>query len=118
MDESILLPAPPENPEPSNLAKEAAEILQPIADAMAAIIKALAPVFKEIAEAICEAAKRIAERFSELWDALLRSVATRKEWHLYKHAKKKRTRKKYKNRLTKRLLAMMAKRTEDDENEI
>ena len=35
-------------------------------------------------------------------DEALKKVATGKEWHLTKNAKKHRTRKKYKNRLIKR----------------
>lgn len=44
----------------------------------------------------------IAERYSQPTDEALKKVATGKEWHLTKNAKKHRTRKKYKNRLIKR----------------
>ena len=44
----------------------------------------------------------IVERYSQPTDEALKKVATDKEWHLMKNAKKHRTRKKYKNRLIKR----------------
>lgn len=44
----------------------------------------------------------IAVRYSQPTDEALKEVATGKEWHLLKYAKKHRTRKKYKNRLIKR----------------
>ena len=46
---------------------------------------------------------RAAAKYVYPTDEMLESVATGKEWHLMKHAKKYRTRKKYRNRLAKRL---------------
>lgn len=39
----------------------------------------------------------------KFFDAALFAVATGKEWHMYKHAKKYRTRMKYRRRLIRRL---------------
>jgi len=67
--------------------------------------------FYEFAEALATAIKPIIQvitsRFYDLFMAMLHSVATPKEWHLMHHAKKWRVRKKYRNRLARRLLAQM-----------
>lgn len=124
MDENLTLQTIPESGPIDRFAEDAftAEMLQPLVEAMTDLVRklaeAIAPVIEKLARAITAAVKNITKQINAIWEELLHSVATRKEWHLYKHAKKRRTRKKYKNRLTKRLLAMMAKRTEDDENEI
>lgn len=124
MDENLTLQTIPESGPIDRFAEDAftAEMLQPLVEAMTDLVRklaeAIAPVIEKLARAITAAVKNITKQINAIWEELLHSVATRKEWYLYKHAKKRRTRKKYKNRLTKRLLAMMAKRTEDDENEI
>ena len=80
------------------------ETIQEIA---APVIEGIGEAFKILVEKIAEAIQPIIEKigafFSDLNESLLHSVATPKEWHYYKHAKKGRTRKKYRNRLERRL---------------
>lgn len=120
MDESIFLQPLPTSGEPADLTKDAltAEALRPIVEALsesiAKVIEAITPVFEEFARAVSSAIKVITERFEVIWDALLHSVATRKEWHLYKYAKRYRTRKKYKRRLTLRLMAQLGSEAHDE----
>ena len=77
--------------------------------------------FTKIAEALAEALKPAIEAATKwignFYEELLRSVATPKEWWLMHHAKKWRTRKKYRNRLIKRLTAALAERGDDDDAE-
>ena len=55
----------------------------------------LSPAFRTIAEAI-------AERLTQPPDDLLRDYASPKEWRIYKHTKKRRTKKKYRDRFVRR----------------
>lgn len=54
---------------------------------------------REAAEGIV----RLARQFGIGMDEQMKAVATPKEWHLLNNAKKARTRKKYRNRLLRRL---------------
>ena len=99
---------PPEcNPEesPENIPWET------IQEIMAPVIEGIGEAFKILVEKIAEAFQPIMEKigafFSDLHESLLHSVATPKEWHYYKHARKWRTRKKYRNRLERRLAAVL-----------
>lgn len=72
----------------------------------------LAEAVKEMARALMEAfkpiidwAKKTAERFME---ALAAGIVPRKWLHLAKHAKKARTRKKYRNRIRRAVFAALA----------
>lgn len=69
---------------------------------------------ERLAQAACEVCERILE-LSKIWsntknsfmDYMLCVVNDNpKWWHLYKHAKKRRTRKKYRNRLMRQLLSI------------
>lgn len=94
---------------------ELEEILQPVAEALATLARErLTPVIEELAKKLTGLIGKIAKLMDTIWDGLLQSVATRKEWHLYKHAKKWRTRRKYKRRLTIRLLAMLESEADDE----
>lgn len=63
---------------------------------------ALMAFVRSTAEAV-GALVSVAAKYAYPTDDRLKGVATGKEWHLMKHAKKYRTRKKYRNRLTKRI---------------
>lgn len=69
-----------------------------------ALLEAFAPAFKSAGLVV-----------RSLYDSMLRSVATGREWHLMKHARKARTRKKYRSRLCRRLLAMLAEKGERED---
>ena len=71
-----------------------------------ALLEAFAPVLKSAGLVVrC------------LFDSMLRSVATGREWHYMQHARKARTRKKYRSRLCRRLLTMLAEKGERDDDE-
>ena len=124
MDENLTLQTIPESGPIHRSAEDAftAETLQPLVEAMTDLVRklteAIAPVIEELARAITAAVKNITKQNNAIWEELLHSVATRKEWHLYKHAKKRRTRKKYKRRLTLRVMAMMATEADGDDDEV
>lgn len=77
-----------------------------IADKLPRFMSAVAEAFKAVAEAVTKTSNnlvRLARQYGVGMDEQLKAVATTKEWHLMNHAKKARTRKKYRNRLIKRL---------------
>lgn len=74
------------------------EKLPAIINAITAAIPAIVDAIRETVESIIRLAKWI-----QIDDEDLKAVATPKEWHLMNHAKKERTRKKYRNRLIRRL---------------
>lgn len=71
----------------------------------AVIVKALAPALRAAVEII-----------ASFKDSYLRIVATGKEWHLMKHARKARVRKKYRNLLLRRWLALLAAGVEEEDD--
>lgn len=73
---------------------------------MPGIIEALTAAIPAIVNALARAAEGIATLANKYGIGLekrMQRVATPKEWHLMNHAKKARTRKKYRNRLLRRL---------------
>lgn len=73
---------------------------------MTAVIEAFTaaiPVFINALRKAAEGIVRLARQFGIGMDEQMKAVATPKEWHLLNHAKKARTRKKYRNRLLRRL---------------
>lgn len=73
------------------------EAIAGIADALSVIIRAACEVIS----------KRLLPWTGNLLDGMLRCVATEKEFWLMHHAKRRRTRKKYRTRLMRRLLASL-----------
>lgn len=69
--------------------------LNAIVDALPAFVNAL----REVADGIA----RLARQLGIGMDEQMKAVATPKEWNLMNHAKRARTRKKYRNRLLRRL---------------
>lgn len=88
--------------------------------AATALLGALADAMKAAARAVRQLMDELAERFRKFWqyarktvdtfvDSLLYRANTHpKWWHLYKHARKWRTRKKYKRLLMKQLCSRLA----------
>lgn len=69
------------------------------------VVKTVQPAIDYAAKKAREFAKIAAESLSKFMDAMLYSVNTHpKWWHLYKHAKKYRVRKKYRKRLMQQLV--------------
>lgn len=75
----------------------ASEAIAGIADALSVIVRAACEVIN----------KRLLPWSGKLFDGMLRCVATKKEFWLMHHAKRRRTRKKYRARLMRRLLASL-----------
>ena len=82
-----------------------------IAEAVARIREAFEKMTKALLEALKPVIEAVAARLSDFYEAMLRSVATPKEWHMMKHAKRWRIRKKYRNRLARRLAEMIRRAT-------
>jgi len=103
MTETILLPAPRDLPEIKvpEIPPEVVEAFQKIAEKVKEIIKA-------IAEALTPVIKAAVEIVRKIWDAIARGLVPKKWWHLYKHAKKRRIRKKYEKRIRERVLAILS----------
>ena len=74
-------------------------------DRVAAAVKEMARALMEAFKPIIDWAKKTAERFME---ALAAGIVPRKWLHLAKHAKKARTRKKYRNRIRRAVFAALA----------
>ena len=72
----------------------------------------LAAAVKKVGAALVEMAKSLAgwaaEISRKLWEAIARSCVPPKWWHLYKHAKKARVRKKYHNRIQRAIFCTLA----------
>ena len=82
------------------------EAVTAINEKLPALIAAFTAAIPQIVEAVAETAANIIELANEYGiglEARMKEVATPKEWHLMNHAKKARTRKKYRNRLLRRL---------------
>ena len=84
------------------------EAIGRVKDAMLRIVEAFRNAVKQIAEILTPIIKAVAENASKWISDLLRLVATPKEWRIYKHTKKQRTREKYRKRLTRRLMAFLS----------
>lgn len=76
-----------------------------IVDAIREIIE---KIVEKIVEALAPAIKAAVEIIRKIWDAIARGLVPKKWWHLYKHAKKRRIRKKYEKRIRERVLAILS----------
>lgn len=56
---------------------------------------------------VCDIIREAGEMIGYTYNALLRAVATPREWYLMHHAKRRRTRKKYENRIARRTKALI-----------
>ena len=103
MTETIRLPAPIDLPEikAPEIPPEVVEAFQKIAEKVKEIIKAIAEALQPLIEWAVQAVRKI-------WDAIARGLVPKKWWHLYKHAKKRRIRKKYEKRIRERVLAFLS----------
>lgn len=63
----------------------------------------------KIADVILDVFKRISGFLANTWDDILLASSTPKERHLMRYAKKRRTRKKYRNRIARRVLGIAKK---------
>lgn len=83
------------------------EAAQQLADALAALGKALADSLRPVVDAIVDTFRNIVDVFRNAWpeyeDEIIRSVATPRQWHLYKHGRP-RVRKKWRNQLLKKAI--------------
>lgn len=79
------------------------EVMQTILDAIDAIVDA----FRILIEGIKEVITAIAGVIKEIWETVGRARVPPKWWHLYKHAKKARVRKKYGNRIRREIFAAL-----------
>lgn len=91
------------------------ETVAKLAEAIARIYDAIAEAVKRMAEAFQPVVKAAVDWISGSYGSMLRSVATPKEWYLMNHARRWRTRKKYRNRLARRLLSIMAEGGDNDD---
>ncbi len=72
------------------------------------VANAFRQLVERIAEAIAPILKQLGKWIEKIYDAMLNAAADNpRHWHLYKHAKKARTRKKYRRRLERALLAKL-----------
>lgn len=91
---------------------EAAEKLAEIANKHGVTIKQLEAAVKAVAQ-LAEIVKEVADGMFKIVRGIektIRTQATKKELHLMLHAKKRRTRKKYANRIARREVALINKR--------
>lgn len=96
MNEAITMPALPDID-----IERAREALQRVADALRQVIQA-------VADALAPIIKAVVDEVLRLWEAVARAVVPPKWWHLYKHAKKARTRKKYAKKIREAVAAALA----------
>lgn len=84
-----------------------AEAAQQLTDALVAFGKALADCLRPVVDAIVDTFRNIVDVFRNAWpeyeDEIIRSVATPRQWHLYKNGRP-RVRKKWRNQLLKKAI--------------
>lgn len=84
-----------------------AEAVQQLNDAFVAFGKALADALRPVVDAIVDTFRNIVDIFQNVWpeyeDEIIRSVATPRQWYLYKHGRP-RVRKKWRNQLLKKAI--------------
>lgn len=84
-----------------------AEAAQQLTDALVAFGKALTDCLRPVVDAIVDTFRNIVDVFRNAWpeyeDEIIRSVATPRQWHLYKHGRP-RVRKKWRNQLLKKAI--------------
>ena len=94
-------------PEVSAMDGTMAAAVQQLNDAFVAFGKAFADSLKPVVDAIVDTFRNIVDVFRNAWpeyeDEIIRSVATPRQWHLYKHGRP-RVRKKWKNQLLKKAI--------------
>lgn len=84
------------------------ETVERFKEAFAQAAKITLSAIMEVWDALAPAVKAILECIGRWSEEPLRMVATSKEWHIYKHTKKKRIREKYKKRFKRRLAFILA----------
>lgn len=84
-----------------------AEAAQQLTDALVAFGKALADCLRPVVDAIVDTFRNVVDVFRNAWpeykDEIVRSVATPRQWHLYKYGRP-RVRKKWRNQLLKKAI--------------
>lgn len=94
-------------PEVDAMGGTMAEAAQQLTDALVAFGKALADCLRPVVDAIVDTFRNIVDVFRnalpEYEDEIIRSVATPRQWHLYKHGRP-RVRKKWRNQLLKKAI--------------
>lgn len=83
---------------------------QQLNEAIAALGKALADALRPVVDAIVDTFRNVVEAIRNVWpeceDEIIRSVATPKQYHLYKYGRP-RVRKKWRNQLLKKAVKKM-----------
>lgn len=82
-----------------NDTQNSAKAIQNLSEAM----QRSAEIFNDIAETYKAVWDQLAKTITVIWEEIMKSSIPAKWWHLYKHAKKARVRKKYYNRIIKLL---------------
>lgn len=84
-----------------------AAVAQQLTDALVAFGKALANSLRTVVDAIVDTFRNVVDVSRNAWtkceDEIIRSVATPRQWHLYKHGRP-RVRKKWRNQLLKKAI--------------
>ena len=84
-----------------------AAAVQQLTDALVAFGKALTDSMRPVVDAIVDTFRNIVDVFRNAWpeyeDEIIHSVATPRQWHLYKHGRP-RVRKKWRNQLLKKAI--------------
>lgn len=84
------------------------ETMQRILDGFERITEALKALVDAIMEALAPVMEWAAKAVTALWEVIARPIVPPKWWHLYKHAKRARVRKKYRKRITAAVSAALA----------
>lgn len=105
---TLMLPAPPALlalPEICTTAVEQAK--EALLQAGKKIIKAFNELARMIAETLRPAVEKAIRAIHRIFDATCRALVPKKWWHIYKHTKSCRIRKKYEKRIRERVFAIL-----------
>lgn len=82
--------------------------LEKVQRAFEVLAETVKGVIDQLVEVLAPIIKAVMKEVTRIWEAVARVVVPPKWWHLYKHAKKARTRKKYGKKIHEAIAAALA----------
>lgn len=105
---TLMLPAPPALLAlPEICATAAEQAKEALLLAGRKIVKAFKELAKMITEALQPAIEKAVRAIHRIFDAICRALVPKEWWHIYKHTKSRRIRKKYEKRIQERVFAIL-----------
>lgn len=105
---TLMLPAPPAPLAlPETCATAVEQTKEALLQAGKKIIKAFNELARMIAETLQPAVEKTVRAIHRIFDTICRALVPKEWWHIYKHTKSRRIRKKYEKRIRERVFAIL-----------